>query len=34
MDEVEVKVNKEFDQWLTKNGLERAMGVMIERNIL
>lgn len=30
MDEMEVQVNAEFDQWLEKSGLERAMGVIVK----
>ena len=30
MDELEVKVNAEFDHWLNENGLERAMGVIVK----
>lgn len=30
MDELEAKVNREFDQWLEKSGLERVMGVIVK----
>lgn len=30
MEELEDKINKEFDQWLNEKGLERAMGVIIK----
>lgn len=32
MNELEVQVNAEFDQWLDKNGLERTMGVVIKKH--
>ena len=31
MDELEARVNGEFDQWLNENGLERAMGIVIKK---
>lgn len=30
MDELEEKINEEFDQWLNENGLERAMGIIVK----
>lgn len=31
MNRLEAQVNADFDQWLDKNGLERAMGVVIKK---
>lgn len=30
MDEPGAKINKEYDQWLEKNGLGKAMGVIVK----